>query len=84
MKAFKINYGDHFKKNSIQVYLKIFNLIKVFYVKWPILRVYLSLEPVKFIMGAKEIENYLIQNNFILTQKHATNSAWAKQGEEYL
>ena len=48
------------------------------------LRVFLSLEPVKFISGAQEIENYLLKNNFIITPKHATNSAWAKQGEEYL
>lgn len=47
------------------------------------LRVFLSLEPVKFISGAQEIENYLTKNNFIITPKHATNSAWAKQGEEY-
>lgn len=32
-------------------------------------------------MGVKEIENYLMKNNFIGHLKHATNSAWAKQGE---
>ena len=33
-------------------------------------------------MGAKEIEEYLLRNHFIIVPKHATNSAWAKQGDE--
>lgn len=40
------------------------------------------MESVKFIKGAKEIENYLINNEFIINKIHQSNSAWAKQGEK--
>jgi len=53
---------------------------------FPALRVQQSLYPVRFITGqflitgVKDIENYLIENNFINNPYHYDNSAWEKQG----
>ena len=44
---------------------------------------HVQLEPVRFVIGAKEIERFLIENDFIILPKHKTNSAWALQGSEY-
>ncbi len=41
------------------------------------MRVHVNLEPVKFVVGYKDIEKFLIENDFIVMPKHITHSVWA-------
>ena len=43
-----------------------------------------GLEPAVFLVGFKEIENYLIESNFILQPTHSQNTAFSKQSIDFI
>ena len=48
------------------------------------MQVLIGLEPEVTIVGAKEIEDYLYKNHFILDKTHYQNTAFAKQTLDFL
>mmetsp|Transcript_13061 Transcript_13061/g.14999 ORF Transcript_13061/g.14999 Transcript_13061/m.14999 type:complete len:362 (+) Transcript_13061:670-1755(+) len=67
-------------KNKVSVQEK----IPINDMKFPMLRVRISLEPAKYLFGSQEILKYLTKNNFIFEPKHLTQSARAAQSIEFL